>query len=286
MSLEARLKQGLPALAQQVVVNAEFDYVRVTASARQRERRNIQMLALVGAAAAVVLAIAGPRIAERVLAIEVKPVPPAERDLDEEKVDRDGRSDRRIYVDDEVGPRRVQPKRFSPDRSESVAVPRIVAPQQPRPAPTGDSQTFTQDKQGAPPIDTGSTEQEAPKLSRRSTGTYTGSSVPAAGGTSTCDGSTPGAACVRFETEAGERSVSISIADEAGGPVWAAVQIDRDADGQTDGEWTYICSRTTSPVAIPSDGQAAVFVEIYRGTCQDGSRSNPVRGVVTALFEG
>lgn len=281
MSLEARLKQGLPRLADPIVVNHELDYVRVAAIARQRERRNVILAALAGAAAAAFLLVAGPRMAELILSVDIqRPVPPAEREFEDDR-----------SIDDAI-PEKLDQADL--DRHDRVARTRVaqltgvfprISFKEAGTKPTGGGS-------GNPirdvPHGGGDPESATPDIppAREATGEYTGSALPVGGGTSTCEQAADGGACVRLETEPGERSVDISIVDEGGGSVFAAVQIDRDADGRSDGEWTYICSETVRPLAIPSDGVAVVYVEIYRGTCQDGSgaQSNPVRGKVTAVF--
>lgn len=275
MSLEARLLQGLPNLVAPVEVNADLDLVRVHAIARQRERRNISIACLVGAAAAALILLVGPQVTEFVTSMDIhRPLPPAERDSDEERVE-EGLPER---------PERVEARRH--DREAALRSPVVTG------LPAGS--TWSEASGTAPgqvemdedPVERAPGGSGGATSTRTATAGYTGAAVPVGGGTSSCEQATPGAACVRFETQRGERFASISISDTGGGSVYAAVQIDRDGDGRTDGEWTYICNATLRPVPIPTDGRAVVFVEVYRGTCSDGSgaESTPVRGTVTAVF--
>ena len=277
MSLEARLKQGLPNLALPVEVNADFDYVRVTTVARQRERRNVAIACLLGAAGAALVLLVGPQVTDLVTSMDLdRPLPPAEENVDDERSERTLPD--RPYGEEPL--RRDNVSRLHSTVTAGLTATSGRAANDIRTPGASQASGSSGGKQQE-----GVTGAGAP-VTRTATGAYTGAAVPAAGGTSSCDRTTSGAACVRFETEPGERSVMVSISDAAGGPVFAAVQIDRDDDGQSDGEWTYLCNETVRPVPVPSDGRAVVYVEIYRGTCTDGSgaRSNPLRGTVTAMF--
>lgn len=283
MSLDARLKQGFANLADPIDVDYELGLVRVQAVARQRERRNVMIAAFAGAAAAIALLALGGRVADLVLGIEV-PLPTVvdpnledDRGIDESRFDRDNpENDLRIdeALDEQTEAGTIDTASGGLLSGGGGFADNASASQQKGRESSNDSDTEDDDSQPVAPT------------TRTDEGRYTGAAVHVAGGTSSCEQAAGGAACVRLETEPGERSVEISIVDDGGGPVYAAVQIDRDADGSSDGEWSYFCTETVRPVAIPSDGVAVVYVEIYRGTCQDGSgaQSNPVGGTVTAVF--
>lgn len=285
MSLDARLKQGLSNLADPIDVDYELGLVRVTAVARQRERRNVMIAAFAGAAAAIALLAGGGKLADMVLGIEA-PLPPAEerieddRGIDESRFDENGDGNRVVQDDDlrldealdQTDPAPIDGGRIDVagrSNGSSAYVP-----------PSNDS------GDDPPP----GHEEDDPPVSREprtDTGEYQGYAVPVGGGQSACDqegAQQSGPGCVIFQTEPGERTVEISIEDDAGGTVAAWVQIDRDGDGGVDGEWTAICDESTRPISIPTSGDAVVYVEINGGACTDGTDSNPVAGTVTAVF--
>ncbi len=289
MSLDARLKQGLPMIVAPIDVDQDLAFVRVTAVAQQRERRNVIIAALAGAAAALAILIAGGRVADAVLGLEV-PLPPAR----EEEPNR--QDDRRIdddIIDRDEGERRINDDE-RPRREETIddgIV--IVAPRDTNGESSTDSGGSVMDRSPRRQQEPSGDTEQAPKPAeparqnaepRSQTKSYSLAGAPVGGGTTSCDRQTEGAGCVRFDAEPGESSVSLSISDNSGATVAAWVQIDRDGDGTIDGDWTRLCNETRAPIAIPDDGRAVIWVELDSGTCADGRDSNPVSGSVTAVF--
>ena len=86
MSFDARLRQGLTAIADPIEVDYDLALVRVVAISQQRARRNAIVAALAGAAAATALLLGGERIADSVLGIE-SPLPPAREGAVEEELE-------------------------------------------------------------------------------------------------------------------------------------------------------------------------------------------------------
>ena len=288
MSLEGRLKQGLTAIADNVDVDYELGLVRVQAVARQRERRNVMIAAFAGAAAALAIAMAGGKLADMVLSIEV-PLPTvrepqlnedgeiSEIDVpDVERLPEDG------LVDDD---NREEPK-IAVALGRDVGDPDSAGPASGRSSSRGDSDTQTSRTAPVAKPDRPAPEEEKPPASepRTATGSYAGAAAPVGGGQSACDNAQSTVGCVSFPTEPGERSVTISIEDTSGGVVFGWVQIDRDGNGTVDGEWTPVCGESSKPIPIPTSGEAIVKVEINGGACPDGRDSNPTSGEVTAVF--
>lgn len=284
MSLDARLKQGLNNLADPIDVDYELGLVRVQTVARQRERRNVMIAAFAGAAAAIALLAGGGRLADMVLGIEA-PLPSVDnpngehdRGIDESRFDENGDGER-VVQDDEL---RLDE---ALDRSDPASIEggRIDAAGR----ANGSSAYIPPSKDSGDDPPPGH-EEPAPAAGepRSEEEQYQGYAVPVGGGQSACDQDAPqsGAGCVVFQTEPGERTVEISITDQSGNTVAAAVQIDRDGDGRVDGEWTFICNETTRPISIPTSGDAVLYVEINGGACADGTDSNPVAGTVAAVF--
>lgn len=285
MSLDGRLKQGFANLADPISVDYELGLVRVRAVARQRERRNVMIAAFAGATAAIALMVAGSRLADMVLGIEM-PVPPAiERVIDEKLPDREGRTEESKEVDEKGISKpddlndaleKLAASQDTGSTTAMVSVPRRTEPRA--------------DSGGESPVEQatgGDEEEEKPKPvseRREDSATYAGAAIPIGGGRSACDQGQQGAGCVSFQTQPGERTVEISITDRSGAPVAAWVQIDRDGNGDVDGEWTAICSATQGPISIPTTGDAVVYVEINGGACADGTDSNPTQGDVAAVF--
>ena len=285
MSLDARLKQGLSNLADPIDVDYELGLVRVTAVARQRERRNVMIAAFAGAAAAIALLAGGGKLADMVLGIEA-PLPPADertieedRGVDESRFDENGDGDKVVQDDDLRVDEALEESDSAPIDGGRTDVAGRSNGSSAYVPPSNDSGDDPPPGYGEPP--------PATREPREANGDYQGYAVPVGGGQSACDqegAQQSGPGCVIFQTEPGERSVEISIVDQSGATVAAAVQIDRDGDGGVDGEWTFICNETTRPISIPTTGDAVVYVEINGGACTDGTDSNPVAGTVTAVF--
>ena len=284
MSLDARLKQGLANLADPIPVDYELGLVRVKAVARQRERRNVMIAAFAGAAAAIALVVAGGRLADMVLGIEM-PLPPADERILDEEAPEEERVDETLETDDDVVAKEEDLNEALERLADDTDAGSFSVASAPR------SSGARSDSGGQSPVEkvTGSGEDEEPDPEpapepRTTTASYAGAAIPVGGGQSACDQGQQGAGCVSFQTEPGERTVEISITDNSGGPVAAWVQVDRDGDGDVDGEWTAICNATRTPMTIPTTGDAVVHVEINGGACPDGTDSNPTSGTVAAVF--
>ena len=290
MSLEARLKQGLTSLSDPIDVDYELGLVRVQAVARQRERRHVMIAAFAGAAAAIALLAGGGKLADMVLGLEV-PLPPAEERNTDEELDRGEIDLDRRQGDDELvrddtriddALNQSEPEPADGAGFDSAGRPNGRSGYAPPTNATDSSSDFGQQQEQE-------NSQPGTRDRRTATGRYAGSAVPVGGGQSACDeGRADSVGCVTFQTEPGERSVSIAISDanelhENSGPVAAWVQIDRDGDGKVDGESTPICG-TGGGIKIPPSGDAVVYVEIDGGACQSGTDSNPSSGTVTAVF--
>ena len=85
---------------------------------------------------------------------------------------------------------------------------------------------------------------------------------------------------VRFRPKAGERFISVSVADSSGTTVPA--RIEQDLDGDKEADLTHeFCGATDSPVEIAPD--ATVVVWMIDGTCGDAA-GVWTSGVMTASF--
>lgn len=278
MSLDARLRQGMITAAQELDVDTQLALVQVRTVSRRRERRNIAFAALAGAAAAILLVLAGPRLADQLLSMEV-PLPPARPDaFDPDEVDRT--QERRVYDEEDV--RRANrigrnrepvltgaPSDNSGDSTAKGGVAARPAGATERPRPAGDPSDDEDPPTPADPIQrTASAQYSAAQGAIARTGTVS------------CDDDNQ--PCFKFPAQDGERYITVSINDAAGESVLAWIQQDIDGDGASDGEWTKICNSTAAPIRIAPG--AVVKVMLDAGSCPDGSDSAPTQGSITVTF--
>jgi hypothetical protein len=87
---------------------------------------------------------------------------------------------------------------------------------------------------------------------------------------------------VTFETQPGERFVSVTIEDKSGLPARAVVGQDLDGDGLEDVS-EEICGSTAAPIKLQK-GVVAVMVWTQEGACADGTNAFATFGTVTATF--
>ena len=293
IDLESRLRQGFHGTIDELdidTVDSSAAFVKVMETVQKKQRTQL-VFALAAATAAVVAIVTAPRIADIALSFE-RPNP-APADEQEESREEIKRNTEELLEDLE----RVRaPKNV--DRDEGGARERhVVGGVTTAGSGTGGSAddrgsgsgvALGSDSSGGDGSAKQPEERKTPKpaepAGHTETKDYSASALPAAGGTTTCDQGSEGGGCVRFQSQEGERFVEISIEDVSGSDVSAAVQIDRDGNGDIDGEWTFICNETARRISIPGTGKAIVWVEIEDGSCEDGTESNPVRGSVTAVF--
>lgn len=86
-----------------------------------------------------------------------------------------------------------------------------------------------------------------------------------------------------FDVEDGEHYLSLTARDQAGTDVELSVKFDTDGDGDTEGEWRWVCTSTERALQLP-EGTVTVVVEVHRGSCEDGTSSQPTTGTIRAEF--
>lgn len=278
MSLDARLRQGMINVAESIEVETQVALVEVRELGRKRERRNIAFAAFAGAAAATLLVLAGPRLADQLLSMEV-PLPPARPDIFEPD-DLDRTEERRVFDEEDV--RRANrigrnrepmltgvPSDDSDDNAAGGAVAARPAAGPERARPAGDPS----DEEDPPP--------PADPIQRSASAQYSAAqgAIARSGTVSCADDNQP---CFKFPAQEGERYITVSIDDAAGASVLAWIQQDIDGDGTSDGEWTKICNSTRAPIRIAPG--AVVRVMLDAGRCPDGTDSAPTQGSITVNF--
>lgn len=275
MSLDARLRQGMINVADGLQVETHVALVEVRALGRKRERRNIMFAALAGAAAATLLVLAGPRLADQLLSMEVPLQPARPETIENEEIDRT--EERRVYDQEDI----ERANRLGRNREPVVTgIPSSTGRE--RPVAAGGSRPVA-DQQ---PEGGGSDPQREPPLppdpiQRTASAQYSAAQgALARSGSVSCDGDAQ--PCFEFAAEDGERYITVSIEDAADASVLAWIQQDVDGDGTSDGEWKKICNSTTAPLRIAPG--AVVRVMLDAGRCPDGSDSAPTQGSISVTF--
>ena len=92
---------------------------------------------------------------------------------------------------------------------------------------------------------------------------------------------TLGAEYAKFQTQRGERHVTLAIADASGAPVRGHVHIDQNADGELDDQVDF-CGETAKPIAL--EPRAVVEVGVIMGMCDEATPSFVTEGTITATF--
>ena len=105
------------------------------------------------------------------------------------------------------------------------------------------------------------------------------------GGFGQCDGE-DGVGCVLFFTRPNEHSVTVSIKDSSGQPVYAAVVQNKGNPGgyglQQGTEKGAFCGKTKNPIAITGGQRVAIY--LYEGPGPDGCPGVATQGRVKATF--
>lgn len=275
MSLDARLKQGLANLADPIDVDYELGLVRVTAVARQRERRNVMIAAFAGAAAAIALLAGGGKLADMVLGIEA-PLPSVhnpsiedDRGIDESRFDEDGDGNRVVQDDDLRLDEALDQSGSGPVRGGSGGTERSGESTNVAPPPTGGSQDPATDNHIDAPRD------------RTASANYEAAGLDAAGEYNCPSDEGPDAGCVEFQARSYERYLSLDINDASGNSVAAIVGIDANRNGDTEDNFE-ICGSTDGFIQIPAGARIEIHLFADNDSC--GAGNSPTRGSITATF--
>ena len=279
MSLDARLRQGFIATAEAFDINAELELINVQAAARVRERRHVLVAAFAGAAAAALLLVAGPRVADLVLGIEIpKPFNPAVPDNSEDEVAEEEVKTPRFDPEDvrkaeELAERRQQ-------QVESRRRPVAIAGAPTRVGPIEDVRTR---ESGPSAVSQGEIPRHQPADPRyRSVSQDYQAAGIDADGVYNCP-SDPGndLGCVEFQARSYERYLSLNIRDEVSSGVAAVVGIDANRNGKIDDNFE-ICGATDGFVRIPAG--ARIEIQLFTDNDACGAGNSPTRGRVVAIF--
>lgn len=275
MSLDARLKQGLNSLVDSIDVDYELGLVRVTAVARQRERRNVMIAAFAGAAAAIALLAGGGRLADMVLGIEAPlpsvDTPNVEDDggIDESRFDENGDGDRVVQDDDLRLDEALEQSGSGSVRGGSAGTERSGGSTNVAPPPTGGSQGPTTDNHIDAPRD------------RTASADYEAAGIDAAGSYNCPSDPDADMGCVEFEARSYERYLSLDISDASGNSVAAIVGIDANRNGDTEDNFE-ICGNTDGFIRIPAGARIEIHLFADNDSCGQGN--GPTRGSITATF--
>ncbi|HWC13275.1 MAG TPA: hypothetical protein VG929_01615 [Actinomycetota bacterium] len=285
MSLDARLRQGFIATADAFDINAELELINVQAAARLRERRHVFIAAFAGAAAAALMLLAGPRVADIILGIEIqKPFDPAVPDngndedveedvvkpeFDPEDVRRANELAERRQQQVETGRRPVAiggaPAPASGSGSRPAGGGEGTGAQQPAPGPGPTRHHIDQ------PRDRSASQEYRAGID--TTSQYAGYDCPSDSG--------PDAGCVEFQARSYERYLSLNISDASGNAVAAVVGIDANRNGKIEDNFE-ICGSTDGFVEIPAG--ARIEIQLFADNDSCGPEGAPTRGTVTATF--
>lgn len=130
----------------------------------------------------------------------------------------------------------------------------------------------------AAPAEAGKKKKKVERVEERM---YVGATGVRGASDSPCAGEPVG--CVVFPVEAGERFVSIDVADASGDDVWASVYIYGYSDGSDVHE--HVCGRSDGPLALTPGLEELVVIT----TQTTGGATNPcagpaTQGTITATF--
>lgn len=278
MSLDARLRQGFIATADSFNINAELELINIKAATRGRERRHVLIAAFAGAAAAALLLVAGPRIADMVLGLEIhNPIPPAVPD------ERDGEEQERPEFD----PDDVRKADRLADRRQSQVESGLRpsgAGAASRPSGGTASGSTSEPASGAQPgpaPDPTRNHIDEPR-DRSASQEYTAAGLDAADGGYNCPSDPdPDIGCVEFQARDYERYLSLNVSDASGNDVAVVVGIDANRNGKIEDNFE-ICGSTDGFVEIPAG--ARIEIQLFADNDSCGAGNSPTRGTVTATF--
>lgn len=281
MSLEGRLKQGLTAIADNIDVDYELGLVRVQAVARQRERRNVMIAALAGAAAAALLLIAGPRLADTVLGLEIrKPFQPAVPDREQDGTERDDKAPE-LDPDDVRNAERIGRQRDL--QADAGLRPTAAGGFNRLGGSRSGSQSSGDRSTGGNPAPVGGPTRnhiDEPR-DRTTSGNYQAAGVDAAAQYNCPSDPGDDVGCVEFVAKDYERYLSLNVSDTSGKAVAVVVGIDANRNGKVEDNFE-ICGSTDGFVEIPAG--ARIEIQLFADNESCGTGNGPTRGSVTATF--
>lgn len=281
MSLDARLRQGFIATADSFNINAELELINIKAAARGRERRHVMIAAFAGAAAAALLLVAGPRIADIVLGLEIyKPTPPAVPDNREESQEEEETP--------EFDPEDVR----EADRRSERRQDQVESGLRPSAAgvasrPFGGTTSGSRSGGGAPatggsqPVPTGTKSHIEEPRDRSASKDYQAAGIDAAGQYNCPSDTGEDVGCVEFQARDYERYLSLNVSDGSGNAVAIVVGIDANRNGKIEDNFE-ICGSTDGFVKIPAG--ARIEIQLFADNESCGPGNGPTRGTVTATF--
>ena len=273
MSLDARLRQGLIATADSFDINADLDLINIRAAARVRERRHVFIAAFAGAAAAAFLFVAGPRIADTILGLEIyQPVPPAEDRIQQEESERN-------FDPDDV--RKADRRADRRQRAIESGRRPFAFGGRPGSAPSRSGSTGPGEDQADEVDDPGTKHQSRPPRERTMSQDYQAAGLDAASQYNCPSDLGSDVGCVEFMARSYERFLSLTVSDTSDNQVAVVVGIDANNNGKIEDNFE-ICGSTDGFVRIPAG--ARIEIQLFADNDSCGQGNGPTRGRVVATF--